>query len=174
MKYFYSKEKISRLLGSLDYNDNDIQKYLKGNPFVDYPQLNNENTVITEIKLSYPTWTGTELREMTDEELKVEGLLELQDGEYIQDGKLIKVEYDTELGCVKPAWNKETHIWEETATLEEQLEYYKQEILKTTAELSVYEKVGFTNEELQNKLNKLTQKHNDISFELANRENLNF
>lgn len=119
MRYFYSKQKISRLVGSIAFNDKDIEEFLGGNPFVDYPNLNNENTVISEIMFKNPTWTGIELRDMTDEELKVEGILELQDGEYIRDGKLIKVEYDTELGYLKPTWNKETHIWEEKATEDE-------------------------------------------------------
>ena len=47
----------------------------------------------------------------------------LEDGEYIQDGKLIVVKYDEKLGYLKRTWNKETHIWYEGATEEEITEH---------------------------------------------------
>lgn len=126
--------------------------------------------VIANQPLKHPKLQGDTLIEMTREEICATGDLSvLGDGEVYQNGKII---YKEKPEGVKIEWIYPN--WVETATLEEQLEFYKQEILKVTAELSVYEKVGFTNDELQNKLNKLTQKHNDISFELANRENLNF
>ena len=42
----------------------------------------------------------------------------LKDGDYIQDGKLITVEYEG-LGYLKRAWNKQKHVWYESATEEE-------------------------------------------------------
>lgn len=43
----------------------------------------------------------------------------LKDGDYIQDGKLITVEYDESLRYLKRAWNKQKHVWYESATEEE-------------------------------------------------------
>ena len=167
MKYFYSKEKNSRLVGSLAFDDDDIKKYMNGNPFLDYPQLDNTNTVILEVLLSKPTWNGVELREMTREEVCEGGDLSvLFDGEIYENGVIKTI---PRINGIKVEWQYPK--WIETATLEEQLEYYKQEILKANRELLVYEKAGFTNQELQIKLNELIKKHNEISFDIASEEN---
>ena len=51
----------------------------------------------------------------------------LKDGDYIQDGKLITVEYDEGLGYLKRAWNKQKHVWYEGATdLEKAEDSYRQ------------------------------------------------
>ena len=48
----------------------------------------------------------------------------LEDGEYLENDKLIVIEYDEKLGYLKRTWNKETHIWHEGATKEELQEQY--------------------------------------------------
>ncbi len=68
-------------------------------------------------------------------------------------------------------WDKDNKVWIDNRTLDEQLEYYKQEILKFNQELMIYEKSGFGNEELQIKLEELLKKHNDIAYDIATQEN---
>ncbi len=119
----YTKEKRSREVHSINLTADEVNLILKGNYFKDCPEWNEDNAVVVEKEYFYPTWTGTELREMTQEELKIEGIVSLEDGEYIQDGQLIKVEYDISLGYLKPTWNKEAHVWYEGATEEEITEH---------------------------------------------------
>lgn len=93
------------------------------NPQEFYPDWNEENMYVSKDKLMYPIVEDNLLREKTQKELKLEGIIELDDGEYIEDGKLIVVEYDEKLGYLKRMWNKETHIWYEGATEEEIAEH---------------------------------------------------
>lgn len=80
---------------------------------------------VSKDKLQYPIIDKETnlIREKTQEELKLEGIIELDDGEYIEDGKLIVVEYDESLGYLKRAWNKTEHIWYEGATEDEITEH---------------------------------------------------
>lgn len=95
------------------------------NPQEFYPIWNEEGMYASKDKLQYPIIDKETnlIREKTQEELKLEGIIELDDGEYIEDGKLIVVEYDEKLGYLKRMWNKETHIWYEGATEEEITEH---------------------------------------------------
>lgn len=119
----YTKEKRSREVHSINLTADEVNLILNGNYFKDCPEWNEDNAIVVEKEYFYPTWTGTELREMTQEELKIEGIIELEDGEYIQDKQLIKVEYDENFGYLKKAWNKETRVWYEGATEEEITEH---------------------------------------------------
>lgn len=74
------------------------------------------------------------IREKTREELILEGKTELlTDGEYVVNGEIIAVE--TPENLIKKVWNKELHIWEEGATLEEQETVYKNKIDLYKAEI---------------------------------------
>lgn len=167
MKYFYSKEQHSKLVGSLAFNDDDIIKYMNGNPFLDYPQLNDRNTVISEILLNTPIWTGTKLREMTREEVCTSGDLSvLVDGEVFENGVIKTIPKPQGF---RIEW--EYPNWVEKATKDEQLEYYKNEILKNTRELLVYKEAGFSNDEIQAKIDELVEKHRILSEEIAREDN---
>lgn len=110
-----------------------------------------------------------ELREKTREELIInDNRLELlNDGEYIENDKLIKVEYDDSLEFFEIVWNRELKQWVEGMSKIDQLDYLKQEILKNSRELVIYKESGFSNDELQNKINILVERHKIISEELA-------
>lgn len=116
---------------------------LIGQPFIkDYEEF-KENPI-----KYFPSWETTmfaslekynnpildkkteEIREKTREELiLLDNKLELlQDGEYVEAGKITVVEAPENL--IKKAWNKEVHIWEEGATREELVEERKNKILK--------------------------------------------
>lgn len=101
----------------LNYDYEDFKK----NPSLYYPDWNT-SYYATENKYEYPIVDDDSvIREMTREEkilnLGMEELLE--DGEYIQDNQIIKIEYDESLGYLKRTWNKVTHIWYEGATEDE-------------------------------------------------------
>lgn len=113
--YIYDVQNEIKLLDSLNYT---LEEF-KGNPKGCYPAWDEQTMYATDTNFSYPKIDGDTIREKTQEELKVEGIIELVDGEYIQDGKLIIVEYDEKLGYLKKAWNKTEYIWYESATEEE-------------------------------------------------------
>lgn len=118
--YIYNKE--LELIGQ-PYVTN-YEEFIE-NPQDFYPIWNEEGMYASKDKLQYPIIDKETnlIREKTQEELKLEGIIELDDGEYIEDGKLIVVEYDEKLGYLKRTWNKETHIWYEGATEEEITEH---------------------------------------------------
>ncbi len=123
--------------------------------------------VIADKPLKYPKHQGNTLIEMTKEEVCANGDLSvLIDGEVFENGTIKVIERPQ---GIKIEWQYPN--WVETATLQEQLEYYKQEILKNTKEMLVYKEVGFTNDELQAKIDELTYKHKEIAFELGTQEN---
>lgn len=117
----------------LNYDYEDFKK----NPALYYPEWDTSYYATTN-KYDHPIIDDNNvIREMTREEkilkLGMEELLE--DGEYIQDGKLIVVKYDEKLGYLKRAWNKETHVWYEGATPEELQEKYYSIINTSKAEI---------------------------------------
>lgn len=61
MKWLYSKEEKSKLVGVVLFNDNEITSVLNGNIFFDYPALNDGNTAVSNIEMINPSWTGVEL-----------------------------------------------------------------------------------------------------------------
>lgn len=136
---------------------------LIGQPFIkDYEEF-KENPI-----KYFPSWETTmfaslekynnpildkkteEIREKTREELiLLDNKLELlQDGEYVEAGKITVVEAPENL--IKKVWNKEVHIWEEGATREELVEERKNKILeykKLKDDKKDLEDSGFSSEE---------------------------
>ena len=84
-----------------------------------YPEWNVDYHISTEIKFKDPILDSGVIREKTREELiLLDNKTELlQDGEYIENNKIIKVEAPDYL--FKKLWNKENNLWEEGATQEE-------------------------------------------------------
>ncbi|WP_462351588.1 hypothetical protein [Fusobacterium varium] len=105
-----------------EFKENPI-KYFPSWETTMFASLEKYNNPILDKK------TG-EIREKTREELiLLDNKLELlQDGEYVEAGKITVVEAPENL--IKKAWNKEVHIWEEGATREELVEERKNKILK--------------------------------------------
>lgn len=89
-----------------------------------------------------------ELREATKLEKVLNGEVELlEDGEYVEAGKIIVVEAPDNL--IKKVWNKELHIWEEGTTREEFIEMRKNKILeysKLEEEKRIFENTKFPSE----------------------------
>lgn len=105
-----------------EFKENPI-KYFPSWETTMFASLEKYNNPILDKK------TG-EIREKTREELiLLDNKLELlQDGEYVEAGKITVVEAPDRL--IKKIWNKEMHIWEEGATREELIEERKNKILK--------------------------------------------
>lgn len=129
--YNIQNQKDIKLLDSLNYT---LEEF-KANPQGCYPAWNTEIMYATDTKFSYPILANDVIREKTNEELKVEGIVPLEDGEYIQDGKLIIVKYDEKLGYLKRAWNKEMHIWYEGASEQEITEHMGELVTKLLYEV---------------------------------------
>lgn len=153
MLRFYTKEKISKEVHTINLSRAEALEILEGNLFKDCSDYNEENTVIVErdTEMAYPTWDNGELREMTrDEEILTLGHTErLFDGEYIENGEIKEIKYIKELGYYRPTWDKELHIWEEGTTREEFIEMRKNKILeysKLEEEKRIFENTKFPSE----------------------------
>lgn len=108
-----------------------------------YASLEKYNNPVLDKK------TG-EIREKTREELiLLDNKLELlQDGEYVETGKITVVEAPENF--IKKTWDKNTHIWKEGATREELIEERKNRILeykKLKDDKKDLEESGFSSEE---------------------------
>lgn len=88
----------------------------KAEPARYYPEWNKDNHISTEAKFQNPILDFGVIREKTREELiLLDNKTELlQDGEYIENNKIIRLEAPSYL--FKKLWNKEKNLWEEGAT----------------------------------------------------------
>lgn len=111
----------------------------KNNPALFYPEWKAE-FYATQNKYNNPILSDGALREKTREELILnDNKLELlQDGEYIEQGKIIVVPCPE--GLLKKKWDKTAHVWGEGTTVEELKEYYFNKINTYKAEIL---EVGF-------------------------------
>lgn len=111
----------------------------KNNPVLFYPEWKS-SFYATQDKYNNPIISDGALREKTREELiLIDNKLELlQDGEYIEQGKIIVVPVPETL--LKKVWDKTAHVWGEGATVEELKEYYFNKINTYKAEIL---EVGF-------------------------------
>ncbi|MFR4480080.1 MAG: hypothetical protein ACLUBL_13150 [Fusobacterium sp.] len=122
-------------LVSLNYEYEDFIK----EPSKFYPEWQS-SFYATQNKYSNPIISDGVLREKTREELVlIDNKLELlQDGKYIEQGKIIIVPAPGNL--LKKKWDKTAHVWGEGATVEELKEYYFNKINTYKAEIL---EVGF-------------------------------
>ena len=104
----YTKEKNSRELFNVNLTKEEVETVMKGNLFLDHPDIDKESCIIVEQEqpFIYPTFSDNNIREKTREELVEEGIeIELQEGEVIQDKKLVTFPKPSEYH----AWNG--HEW---------------------------------------------------------------
>lgn len=119
-----------KFLMTLNYNYEDFIK----EPSKYYPDW-EPSFYATQDKYNSPILSDGALREKTREELiLIDNKLELlQDGEYIEQGKIIVVPCSE--GLLKKKWDKTAHVWGEGATVEELKEYYFNKINSYKAEI---------------------------------------
>lgn len=128
----YTKEKISKEVFNINLDASELQTVMGGNVFLDHPELNPQDYIITqeERAFEHPTYhaeTNT-IEEMTKYEKYQNGLYELQFNEVIYKDDVLVLEagqYVDEKGVLQTVpkiggtrveWNWKTHEWEEKAT----------------------------------------------------------
>lgn len=143
----------------------DVEEFLK-NPIEHYEEWDSKLHKLSTTNYIEPIWDSENsvVRLRTREETIIEDnrLDLLEPGEVFENGVIKTIPRPQGF---RIEW--EYPNWVEKATKNEQLEYLKQEILRNTRELMVYKESGFSNDELQNKINNLVEKHKVISEELA-------
>ena len=119
-----------KFLLTLNYNYEDFIK----EPSKYYPDWET-SFYATQDKYNNPVVSDGALREKTREELiLIDNKLELlQDGEYIEQGKIIIAPAPENL--LKKKWDSKSHTWSEGATDEELKEYYFNKINTYKAEI---------------------------------------
>lgn len=127
----------------------------KAEPMKFYPDWDITNHISIEVEFQNPIMDNETIREKTREELiLLDNKTELlQDGEYIENNRIIIV--DPPYFLYKKSWNKETNIWEEGATLEEITnEMYRlfDEYIYLDEQKAKYEANKFPVLELENKI----------------------
>ena len=113
MFYVYSKEKKSKLAFTVNLTAAEVKNFMGDNLFLDYPELNPADYIVIERTepFKYPTYNVSEnsIKEMTRDELIEEDIeVQLNQGEYIEDKKLITVPQPTSYHT----WNTSTHTWD--------------------------------------------------------------
>lgn len=132
LTYIYQKnEKGVKLLDTLNYT---LEEF-KNNPQGCYPNWNPSSMIASEVKYEHPCMDQSgELREKTREERIAEGEEELlQDGEYVEGGKIITVPAPENL--LKKVWDNITRSWREGAEENEISNHYKNLINTYKAEI---------------------------------------
>lgn len=106
------------------------EREFKENPAKFYPSWNGSETYYSFNKIEHPILDNGALREKTREELVLlnNRLDLLQDGEYVEDGKIVYVE--AQKGLLRPKWDRDLNIWVEGMTKEELIEIRKNKILE--------------------------------------------
>ncbi|MGL5717717.1 MAG: hypothetical protein ACRCX2_32195 [Paraclostridium sp.] len=126
-----------------------------------YPKWQT-NWYLSEIKYNYPKLESGNLVEKTTEELKLEGIISLQDGEVIINNELV---VKPKPNGVKIEWQSPN--WVETATQEEKEEAIRMDIISKSSELLKIQSAGFNNLELEKELETLKKLHLEITHQIA-------
>lgn len=156
MKYY--KKINNKFLGFYDSELNEQQLYIFSKNFEGETEKQEKTLKPNFYELSEKKW------------------VELLNGQ--SEGKEIKVLDNGELGLyeyplctqdfVNKIFNWNTKQWEEGATAEEQLDYYKQKIIECTKEIYIQERAGFKpSNELIKKKEYYLNLHMDIAQSVA-------
>lgn len=143
----------------------------------DYIEQFGENTVEFEGEdlphyITLDEATG-KVRAATVQELYERGEYLLNEDEYLKEG-IVKEVPPIPSGIIKGEFDEEKEEWIETATKDDILDYYKQQIIETVREIGVREAAGFYDSNLAHQLEELKKKHLDLSHEIANEMNLRY
>ena len=114
MKVIYLKQKYPIVIGTIIFNDEEIKQFLNGNILTDYPQYTKDDVIVLDQTNPYTNpilLPDNTIREMTKIELIEAGRysqVQLESGEYIQDGKLKSIPSPSKYHT----WNTEQYRWE--------------------------------------------------------------
>ena len=169
--YIYNKNDFSEII---EIPSNSIQDF-ENNKVSYFPLFQEGVHFYFDEPLKYPIFDGTVVREMTEAELISEGLLKLQEGEILENGKVKKKEKPNEYS----KWNKETGIWEEN--IADKLQFLKDERQKKQREFVLYKKelenleqeklefeeLGFDTSETEERITEINLEMNLLKDEIA-------
>lgn len=135
----YTKEQKSKEVFNYNIDASELEIAMGGNIFLDYPELNPEDYIVVFQKQPFTCPIYDAEKNTIDEATREQRILIfkevelLEDGEYIENGKIISVPAPE--GFFRKLWDKEQHIWKEGATEEEIKEFYFSQINKFKAEI---------------------------------------
>ena len=138
----------------------------KDNPTKFYPGWDVNNHISTETEFQNPILDSGVIREKTREELiLLDNKIELlQDGEYIDNNKIVVVEAPNNL--FKKVWNKITNAWEEGATqddVDKEMNRLIDEFIELSEQKEKYIKYGFETFEIEKKIEENIVKRDYLS-----------
>lgn len=114
-----------------------------------------------------------EIKSKTREMLVLEGIEKPFDNEYIKNGELKTIPRKPK-DMVKGEFDFIQEQWIETATDDEKLENLKEKIVIVNSEILRIKSAGFTDEKLEQELERLKELHAQLSYEIANKINEDF
>lgn len=167
-KYYYIGKKEALNNQSLVYgvSDTKVENYneIYGANAIEFYGENLPHYVIIN--------ENNEVKEATEFDLYKAGIYKLKETEFINDNKIDDIyNYEINKDLISPSFNYEILAWEETATLEKQIEHYKKLVIEKTKELELLKNSGFGGGQeeinLQIEIENLKQIYMDKSHELA-------
>ena len=133
MYRIYTKKKKTKEIFNVNMSREDIERY-NIDIWVDHKDLNKEDYIVVYRMEPFiaPIYDGETIREATKEEKIALGYpYELEDGEKVEDGKLVTVPIPN--GLYRAVWDREMEEWKEGATSEEILIERKSILLQAKA-----------------------------------------
>ena len=159
--YIYSKENL-QIIGIPAVTN--LEEFLK-DPLKFFPSFNEKTMTFSKVVYNFPVLESHIIREKTRFELVSEGIESLNDGESIENDKIISIGIPKDL--YTPKWNVKINLWEESATLKERELIIKKQLMEKNKENNAYTVSNFRNLELETEIKELEKKHADISMELC-------
>ena len=135
----YTKEQKSKEVFNYNIDASELEISMGGNIFLDHPELNPDDYIVVSQEQPFTCPIYDAKKNTIDEATREQRILIfkevelLQDGEYIENEKIISVPAPEEF--FKKLWDKEQHIWKEGATEEEIKNFYFSQINKFKSEI---------------------------------------
>ena len=167
-KYFYIGKEQALRNESLVYcvSDTAIDGYVDvfGKNCIEYVGTNLPHYITVE--------DNGMVREATDIELYKKGIYKIRDDEFIKDDAIYSIyDYYIDEDMIRPIFNIDKCMWEESATLEEKLIFWKDRCKNISSKMLILENAGLEGDleyiTLQEGLNKAKENYIAASHELA-------
>ena len=165
--YIYSKDNL-QIIGIPAVTN--LEKFLE-DPLRFFPSYNQKTMTFSKVLYNFPILESHIIREKTRLELINEGIEVLNEGEYIENNKIISIGIPGDLYI--PKWNEEVNTWEESAALNEIELIIKKQLTGKNKENNAYTVSNFRNLELEAEIKELEKKHSAISMEIVFKEGIN-
>lgn len=130
----YTKEEKSKEVFNVNLNAAELETVLEGDVFYDHKDLNRDDYIVVERENAFDFPLYDEKTNTIDEATREQRILRfghhklLQDGEYLDKNKIVKVEIPA--GLIRAKWNANSKNWEEGMTRIELIKLRKGKILE--------------------------------------------